>query len=664
MTRRSLPSLRRTFCWSSFAVALLLSLEAGAETRIRWNAAGYLPDAEKSVVIMSDEDLEGQGYQLLGQEQEVLSGVIGASEVGVGAHTSQPYNYHINLTELDAEGDYTLRAGGQEVTISVSPDPYSTYLNDVLRHLRVARSGSDTAALHPASHLGDASCPVYQVEGDPNEGAWSLAEGVAPVDMLGGWYDAGDYIKFTLTISYTTYFLLKSYQTAPELFTKENSSSELVDILDEAQFGLDYLMKTHPSDDLFIIQVSTGQDHNVGWRLPQNDSRDGSREALSAISVPQMGYTAAALALGAQVFQEIDQDKASAYSAMAQKIYRRMRQPDAISTGAFERDPTNDFYHDSSPADNLSLAAFELYRLTGESDYLEAARNERSLGAGWLSWGNVDLHANQFIGQEDQETQDNARAELEYFISNGTNHFWNLPMIYTWASLPSWLSAGAAMGFDAASATPTSGSKKMYQDILDYTFGKNNWGVSFLASAELPNSVQNIYSQIYTLTGEFPQGAVSEGPGDRATHDDMMQYFSGPLDTSLEAFNTEQAVFYDDEKDFMTQESVIVGQAAMLYFLAQAPRLFSYSAPMGEEDSSASAGEELVGEEEGSGMTGEAGEAAPLMSGSSESGGCALTGLSVGGETRVKTGRLHGLVLFAGLVLVFLRRRSLRKGSI
>lgn len=631
------------------AVALASS-PAQAESWIRYNQAGYTPSRPKRLLVMADTELSGQSFSVRKEGQVALEGTLGESVAGAGDHTPKPFNYVLDLSALEELGTYELSVPDAEpVTLRVSENPYGFLINQVLRHLRVARSGSDDALLHPASHLGDAEALLYRIQGDPADGAWEPDPSGATVDMLGGWYDAGDYIKFTLTIAYTTYFLLRAYEANPAAFTRELSTSDLVDVLDEAKFGLDYLMKTYPSEDVFIIQVSTGADHQQSYRLPQDDARDGSREALAALSPTHMAYTAAALARGAQVFQSLGQDDlAAAYGQRAVAIWTRLQGPDVLTTSAFERDPANDFYKDQTIADNVALAAIELYGWTGEDTYLEAARAERSSGGYWVSWGNVDVFANLAIGEHDAAAASDARSELDYFVGNGAanGNVWNLPLQYTWASLTNWIGVGSAVGLAARSPQAPASFHDLYWSMLDYTLGKNNWGLAMIASEDLPASIRNVYSQIYTLTGAFPTGAVSEGPGDRATHDDMQQWFSGPLDASLEAFNTDAAVFYDDAKDFMTQEAVIVGQAQAVLLLA----LAANDAPTGGPGGPGGPGNDGPG-------TGSGGSSGNPSNGRDDVDEQKSCGCRTVGSPSVRTSPALALGLALG-ALAWLRRRS------
>ena len=70
---------------------------------------------------------------------------------------------------------------------------------------------------------------------------------------------------------------------------------------------------------------------------------------------------------------------------------------------------------------------------------------------------------------------------------------------------------------------------------------------------------------------------MSEGPGNRSTHDSLRRYFDQararedlPFRPELERFNTPAAVFADDAADFMCQETTIGGQADIILLLTLA----------------------------------------------------------------------------------------------
>lgn len=554
---------------------------ADAEIFLRWNQAGYRPDQPKSVVAMSDEDLAGETWRILDAESEpVVEGTFDASVVGMADHTPLPYNHVVNFTSLRKVGDFRFVVDGVEpALIRIAENTYESLLQLPLRHLRVMRSGSPHTLFRETSHLGDADTPMFVPDGDPADGEWKPSEDGSRVNALGGWYDAGDQIKFTLNNAYTTYHLLYAYNLQPALFTKIDSPTDLPDILDEAWHGLEFLMRTFPDENTFVVQVGDEEDHNQPRRLPEHDLLDGKRPAMCALSRTHMASTVAALALGSRTFASIDRPEiARSLREQAIRIHQRALSPGTIQT-TFERGHVNDFYHDKTESDQMALAAFELYALTNEETYLEAAIAHAPPAASEVGWQDWNWLPNSLLAEHDPGARARLLAETKNYTAkaNTTGIPWGIPGRYVWGSLPRWIGAANAARTTSLQAGPLPDHDALFFDMLDYTFGRNNWGVSFLFSEQLPNTVRHIYSPAYHLLNEFPTGALSEGPGNKDTHDSLRHYFDAALagldfvpDTSLDRFNTEVGVFSDSPVDFMTQEATITAQADILLMLTLA----------------------------------------------------------------------------------------------
>jgi endoglucanase len=513
-------------------------LSAQAAVWIRINQAGYTPERNKTAIVLSDTDIAGKIWNLKKNDATVMSGKIPVGKPGDNIYAAQAFTYTIDFSALKEKGSYALEvAGAQTQQVLVKDDPYSLFATQALMHLRAMRS----------RHLGDSVAIVHKVKGDWRQGAWQEAAPRRTIDMQGGHYDAGDYIKFTLNEAYLAWHLLNAYLENPSL----------PHILDEAKHSLDYLLKTFPDENTFIIQVGDGKDHEQGWRLPERDALNGKRPALCALSRAHMGSTAAALALGANVFKNIDANSAAKYREKAKAIYVRARQSDTQAS-AFERNATNDFYYDQTDEDNMALAAAEL----GERNvYAPPAASE-------VSWGEWNAFANYRLAVQGDEAAKN-RLLLEAKRYEWEN-IWNLPGEYMWGSLHRWI--GKANVHLRAQRLQGKELSQTFLGVLDYVFGRNNWGIAMLASNDLPYSIRNVYNGIYRLTKAFPTGALSEGPGDKATHLEMRKYFAIPKNNSFEKFNTEVGVFYDNADDFMIQESTIGGQGDLLLMLALASR--------------------------------------------------------------------------------------------
>ena len=177
------------------------------------------------------------------------------------------------------------------------------------------------------SHLADREAFVYKT---PAFGKNGLQGGLekfgGPVDVSGGWADAGDYVKFVETSSYATAMMLQGARDYPAQMGRGGAA----DFAAEGRFGLDWLLKMWKGETKTLyLQVGIGDgnvqvtgDHDL-WRLPEVDEQidepPGSpryfikhRPVFIAdpingkISPNLAGHLAAAFALGYQVFKNDD----------------------------------------------------------------------------------------------------------------------------------------------------------------------------------------------------------------------------------------------------------------------------------------------------------------------------------------------------------------------
>lgn len=553
---------------------------------LRYNRVGYNPARRKQMIIMSEKDIKGQKWTIekagkKGKAKKVQSGTFGASLYGKGNHTPMPFNYQADFSPIKEEGSYTFKTkGAKPAKIIIKKDPYSWILEKPLRWMRAARCGSPDCVDHKACHSGDTACVVYRRNGIQNN-KWEIDPNKKKISGFGGWHDAGDYLKFSLTVGYTAYFLLKSYEVNPDIFVKKQSKTDLVDVLDEAKWGLEFLMRCMPDTNEFIIMVGGLDDHNVGLRLPHEDKLDGKRPCFSALSPTQMGYSAAALAVGSGIFNKLGKEKdAKRYREMAERIFRRAASKDAVAPAWFiDTVGLYDFYGDETKYDNMELAAAELYRLTGDQKYFDAAKkySDKARAAGWRAWESVNMPAHLCLMEHYSVVKNDLRVDLDGFLKNSKKkgNIWGLPLKYVWGGLYCYIGiASAAMEYQMR--TKDRKYESIARNMLDYTLGCNNWGICFVATKKLDYTIQHPFSQIYTLQSDkFPIGAISEGPGEKRDWIENKKHFSyDPHAQPTHKFNTEKGVFYDHNKDYMCMETTINGVADGIFMLALAARLY------------------------------------------------------------------------------------------
>lgn len=534
----------------------------GQNIYVRYNQAGFKSNRAPVFVINADEQIKDLKWKVDSAGVTIAKGELGKPFTGKGDHSNFAFNYEVQVNYPFTNGLYQFVLNEQSYDFKVAAQPYVQFLPQILRYLKQQRSGDENVVDKVPGHFGDSSCTVYYK--NAKSSVWEQHPDNLKVNVLGGWYDAGDYLKFTLTNAYTTYMLLRALEQGGRQF----DASLKVSLKDEILFGLDYLKRCQINDSLFVIQVGDERDHNLGDRLPSEDTNP-HRYAYVANSKPHFALMAATYSIASRVLFENDSIKREAFLITAEDFFKKSLDERNL---AWYQKGHEVFYADKSAYDNIVLAAAELLKTTSKKIYENKIQYYSTMaGMGyWASWSDLNLHAHNLAGVYYKRSSAFALNELEYFqgIANQPNNIWNVPHEYTWGSLYSF--------FNVATNAKLYG--ELYDNdqfdyladaVLDYTFGKNNWGVSFLASQQLSNSVRNIYSQTYKLLPDlFPTGAIAEGPGDLEGHLENKRWFSLSAESyASEAFNTQKVVFFDDNTDFQTMETTIAGLADGFFFL-------------------------------------------------------------------------------------------------
>lgn len=99
--------------------------------------------------------------------------------------------------------------------------------------------------------LQDANCRFY------NDASNAALE----KDLTGGWFDAGDYNKYTTFATSAVHQLLAAYEDNPDIFTDDwnipESGNGIPDLLDEVKWELDWLLKMTNDDGSAIIKMGS-----------------------------------------------------------------------------------------------------------------------------------------------------------------------------------------------------------------------------------------------------------------------------------------------------------------------------------------------------------------------------------------------------------------------
>ena len=215
--------------------------------------------------------------------------------------------------------------------------------------------------------------------------------GSATLDLSGGWYDAGDHVKFGFPMAAATTTLAWG---GVEYRAAYQQSGQLTPLLNNLRQANDYFIRAHPEPNVLYVQVGDGNtDHNY-WGAPETVEAKGISRPVFRITASCPGTdvaaeTAAAMAASSMVFRPTD-------PAYADTLLQHARQ---LFTFADTTKGTNgqdtayvncvsaarNFYNSTGEGgqqpgatkmywDELAWASVWLHRATGEASFLTRAR--------------------------------------------------------------------------------------------------------------------------------------------------------------------------------------------------------------------------------------------------------------------------------------------------
>jgi endoglucanase len=531
-------------------VTILIPLNCGSisdvEVFIRTSQVGFNRKDIKTGVIMSKIELGGSAFSVVkaNNNEVVYKGNLPDSVFKFGVFD---YCYQIEFSEVKERGKYKIKYGVNESYIfSVGENVFNGIADSLALFFEVQRCGPTSPRLHGVCHLYD----VARVVGDD--------QNTGSVDATGGWHDAADYVKFLSTSAYTTYLLIFSYQFDKEKYGFDNNGNGAPDLLEEARVGLDWLLRANYGKGKLITQVQDLRDHEVGWRLPENDTLRYDRPGYSGLGKNQIGLFAAALALGAKVWKERFYDDAFAKKCLdaAESLY-------ALKDNAADIDKVQSgMYQDSQFWGKLALGAIELYNTTRKSEYLREAMvfADSAKSDYWWSWGNMNSLAHYRIGKINKRFAYYIQVNLDHFNNHRKGTLFGEGSVFSWGSTNTLL----GISLQAILYKDLTGSSR-YDSLAifqrDYVLGKNPWGVTFIHNIG-KDYPRELHSQVAYFNGGYLPGGVTAGPAPESI---LSNYNISRSRDRFAIFNTDSVKYYDDRGDYVTNEPAIVSNATALF---------------------------------------------------------------------------------------------------
>ncbi|PWA74230.1 glycosyl hydrolase 9A4 [Artemisia annua] len=251
----------------------------------------------------------------------------------------------------------------------------------------------------------------------PWRGDSALEDGQeAGVDLVGGYYDAGDNVKYGFPMAFTvTTMAWAAYFYEPEL----TDAGELYNLLDGIRWGTDYFLKASCQENRLFVQVGDPNADHKCWMKPEdmktprtvleiNQNRPGTEVAAE---------TAAALAASSIVFRNVDKPYSEKLLDAAKKLFQFAEDYKGTFDGACP------FYCSySGYNDELLWGASWLYAATKDPQYLQYIVEESTSAVvyefSWdLKYAGVQVLLSQLYWEGQKELESFQRQADEYICS-------------------------------------------------------------------------------------------------------------------------------------------------------------------------------------------------------------------------------------------------------
>lgn len=193
------------------------------------------------------------------------------------------------------------------------------------------------------------------------------------VDLTGGYYDAGDHVKFALPMLSTMALLAWSGIEYGDGYAAAGQRDQLLEAI---RWGTDWILKAHPSPNVFYGQVGAGGPDHSYWGPPETMTMPRPAFAVTPEKPGSElgGEGAAALAAASILFRDTDPTYAATLLTHARQLFQfadtyRGTYVDSITDA-------RGFYNSHSGyLDELIWGAAWLYRATNDPAYLQKAES-------------------------------------------------------------------------------------------------------------------------------------------------------------------------------------------------------------------------------------------------------------------------------------------------
>lgn len=585
----------------SIALLALAAVQTFAGSWVRINQIGYLPEATKVAVFMSNEAVQVNGFELV----DAFAGeAVWRSDAvrPMGALGQMKTTCRLDFSALKTDGAYyikVLSSGGETRSeiFPINPKVYDGAADFVLNYMRQQRCGWNPF-FKDSCHRKDG---IIVGHPDPKKDSTFL-------DVTGGWHDASDCLQYTTTSANAIYQMMFAYQSNPEAFSDNHLAdgtpgrNGIPDIIDEIYWGLKWLDKMNPEPGEMYNQIADDRDH-VGMRVPNDDQADygwgkgeyrpvwfcsgepqqrgkrGDKNKTTGVA-STAGKFASDFAFGAEILKPFYPEFAEKIGAKAQAAYDTGVAKPGVCQTASVVSPY--IYEEDNWVDDMELAAYEMFRRTGDKKYrteaIEYARREPVtpwMGADsarhyqWYPFMNMGHYriAKNFGGKVSAEFIRNIRSGIQRVYERGKDHpfMFGIPGIWCSNNLTSAMLTQCILYRELTGDTTY---QEMEGALRDWLLGCNPWGVSMIV--ELPKG--GIFpTQPHSFIINYKMGNTTGGLVDGPVYATIFGSLLGIRTDggiNYEEFQPGDLVYHDSTHDYSTNEPTMDGTASLTFPLS------------------------------------------------------------------------------------------------
>lgn len=563
---------------------------------IRINLLGYQPQSTKIAVWASKTTQIPTQFELIDEKSKKV--VYTSKDVkAYGAYGPFTSTAKLNFSAFKLAGKFLLKVDDiVSPTVIVNEEVYRNTADFALRYMRQQRSGFNPF-LQDSCHTHDGFV-LYGSNAGIKDSTY--------FDGSGGWHDASDYLQYSTTSANATYHLLMAYRDFPQAFTDEKQANGLdgkngmADVLDEAKWGLDWLLKMHPKDKIMFNQLADDRDH-ISMRIPKEDSQYGKgfeRPLYYIDGLPQQrgkfmnnttgtSSTAAKFAssfvLGSKLFASSDKKYAENLSKKATSALAYANIKKGVTQTVSVKSPY--IYAEDNWVDDMQLAyssiqnsaskkakeaslatAFEYARQEPITPWMTRDTANHYQYYPFINLGHYEL-AKQSTGETKAQLINYYKQGIQEVNKRAEKNAFNRGVPFIWCS-NNLTVAFAMQCFWYKELTGDNAFSELEQANFDWLFGLNPWGTSMVYGLPSWGDTPVDPHSAFTHLKQYPiDGGLVDGPVYTSIYKNLIGIQLTKPDSYAE-FQSDLAVYHDDYGDYSTNEPTMDGTASLIYLLA------------------------------------------------------------------------------------------------